>query len=382
MPTRNAPSALPTTLRYMASRLQRRFRGQVDVPDTAAFRSRVDAALAKLAAQVERCDWITLSGAEADWKPAGVLLRAGERVTVLAQGRVYVSRGFDVGFGPQVGLWCRVGNAPVAKVVGNGSNIGSAAGGALQLACKPSGEFADELGNFDPAVPRDPLAGEFSIAVIRWRGEAGQALRAAAEQDAELFGPVLRRSEQPLTPAGWSPLWRLGENEIYRQDGGALCCDTHANAGILRFPARRALTSASTLSWAWCVEQLPSQLAEHIPPTHDYLSIAVEFDNGLDLTWMWSAALPVDTIFQCPLPWWDQRETHWVVRSGTQQLGQWLNEKRDLIADYRRAIGGELPNEIVAVWLIANTAFQRGVGKCQYRGIVLADADGRVVVQA
>lgn len=384
MPTRNAPSALPTTLRFMASRLQRRLRGQVDVPDLAAFRRRVDAAVGKRSAQVESCDWIKLSGAELDWKSAGVSLRPGERVTVLAAGRVYVSRGLDVGFGPQVGLWYRIGDASVAKLLGQGCTIEAGAGGSLQFTSKPSGEFADERGNFDPAIARTPLAGEFAIAVIRWRGDVQQALQSAAAHDGALFGPVVRRSEQTsAAPTGWQYLWRLGDGEVYRaaDDGRALCCDTHADVGIIKFPVRRALTSASTLSWAWCVEQLPSQLAEHIQPTHDYLSIAVEFDNGLDLTWMWSAALPVDTIFQCPLPWWDQRETHWVVRSGTQELGQWLNEKRDLIADYRRAIGGELPREIVAVWLIANTAFQRGVGKCQYRGIVVADADGRVVVQ-
>jgi hypothetical protein len=385
MPIRNAPAALPTTLRFMASRLKRRLRGEVDVPDTAAFRERVDAVLGKLSAQVQRCDWVTLPGNEPDWKPAGIIFSPGERVTVLAHGRVYVSRGLDVGFGPQVGLWYRIGNAPIAKMTGGGCTLDAGNGGALELTCKPSGEFADSRGAFDPAIARTPLAGEFVIAVIRWRDDVAAALESAAQLDQELFGPVMQRARQPVKPpAGWDYLWRLGDGEIYQpdSDGRALCCDTHADVGIIRFPLRRALTSASTLSWAWCVEQLPSQFAEHTQPTHDYLSIAVEFDNGLDLTWMWSAALPIDTIFQCPLPWWDQRETHWVVRSGTQQLGQWLNEKRDLVADYRRAIGGELPQEIVAVWLIANTAFQRGVGKCRYRSIVIADTDGRAVVQA
>ncbi len=385
MPIRNAPSALPTTLRFMASRLKRRFKGEANVPDTAAFRQRVDSVLEKLSNQVKRCDWITVTGSEPGWMPGGVIFTANERVTVLAHGRVYASRGLDVGFGPQVGLWYRIGNAPIAKLMGEGCAIDAGAGGALQLTCKPSGEFADRNGQFDPAIGREALTGEFVVAVIRWRDDEQAALQAAARHDAALFGPVLQRMQQPTRPpAGWDYLWRLGDGEIYRpdSDGRALCCDTHADVGIIQFPVRRTLTSASTLSWAWCVEQLPSELAEHIQPTHDYLSIAVEFDNGLDLTWMWSAALPVATIFQCPLPWWDQRETHWVVRSGTSELGQWLNEKRDLVADYRKAIGGELPHEIVGVWLIANTAFQRGVGKCRYRSISLADADGRVTVQA
>jgi len=143
---------------------------------------------------------------------------------------------------------------------------------------------------------------------------------------------------------------------------------------------RRPLTRESRLRWSWCVDRLPSRLPEHIQPTHDYLSIAVEFDDGRDLTYLWSAALPVDTIFQCPLPWWDRRETHWVVRSGAHELGRWIDEGRDLLADCEQALGGAPPREVVAVWLIAVSAFQRGAGRCRYRGIALEDGSGRVRV--
>jgi len=113
---------------------------------------------------------------------------------------------------------------------------------------------------------------------------------------------------------------------------------------------------------------------EDIVPTHDYLSIAVEFDNGLDLTYMWSAALPEDTIFQCPLAWWDERETHWVVRT-KKDVGRWLSEERSIKKDYERAIGGDVPAKVVQVWLIANSLFQRGTGKCDYRAIRLTDGE-------
>ncbi|MDC6711173.1 DUF3047 domain-containing protein, partial [Leclercia adecarboxylata] len=111
-------------------------------------------------------------------------------------------------------------------------------------------------------------------------------------------------------------------------------------------------------------------------PTHDYLSIAVEFENGLDLTYLWSSSLPVGTHFRCPLPSWDQRETHWVVRSGAAELGRWLDEKRPILEDYRAAIGGPDPARVVAVWLIAVSLFQRDVGDCAYAGIALSNADG------
>jgi hypothetical protein len=52
-----------------------------------------------------------------------------------------------------------------------------------------------------------------------------------------------------------------------------------------------------------------------------YLSIAVEFENGQDLTYYWSAALPEETAYRCPLPWWDRHETHIAMRSGSAGLG-------------------------------------------------------------
>jgi hypothetical protein len=128
------------------------------------------------------------------------------------------------------------------------------------------------------------------------------------------------------------------------------------------------------------VNALPSRIKEDELSSHDYLSIAVEFDNGQDLTYFWSTALPAGTSFRCPLPWWDRHETHQVVRSGAQQLGQWLDEEQPLLADYRRAVGGPPPHRIVGIWLIAVAILQRGRGECDYRKIELRSADGIRVV--
>ncbi|WP_420467935.1 DUF3047 domain-containing protein [Panacagrimonas sp.] len=380
MPIRNAPSQIPTTLRFMGSRLAHRMRGggHVPVPD---FRGRVELAVQALGDEaVLRCDWITVQPGAEPWLDTGLSLPAGQAVSLIADGMVYASRPLDVGFEAKMGLWYRVGDSELAKIVGNASTFYSGKGGALHLTAKPPGEFADRLGAFEPAYPRKPLSGAFTVAVIQWRGDAVAALQVAAKLEPELFEPALQRLQTPVAPPpGWHYLWRLGQGEIFTpqaDDASALCCHTRSDVGILQFPVDRPLTRDSFVSWSWCVEQLPSTLPEHIEPTHDYLSLAVEFDNGLDLTWMWSASLPVDTIFQCPLAWWNERETHWVVRSGTEQLGQWLDERRNLQDDYRKAIGDDLPKRVVAVWLIANTVFQRGEGKCEYRNILLQDASG------
>jgi hypothetical protein len=118
------------------------------------------------------------------------------------------------------------------------------------------------------------------------------------------------------------------------------------------------------------VDELPVDLAEDTLPTHDHMSIAVEFDDGQDITYHWSASLPEGTVYRCPLPNWKARETHVVVRSGRSGLGQWLDEERDLHADYTSIIGGPA-REVVRVWLIAISLLQRGHGRCEYASIRL-----------
>lgn len=378
MPVRNAPHPLPTTLRLMASRLGARWR-QPAAPAPGTLARQVEAAVRGIAGvELQHLD-VPAGG---DWVESGWVLRPGETVSVIAEGRVWLAKALDIGFGPTVGLWYRVGEAPLAKLPGvPGSLYAAAAGGALQFVTKPPGEFASRAGNFEAEPARSPLAGGFRLSLVRWPAAVAESIRAAASVAPELFGPVLQRFEQPATPPpGWHYLWRLGEGEIFRpqESAGGLCCHTAGDVGILQHPVDLPLTPETRLDWDWCVRQLPSALPEHTQPTHDYLSIAVEFDNGLDLTYLWSVSLPVDTIFQCPLPWWDQRETHWVIRSGRERLGQWQHEQRPLWDDYRRAIGETPPARIVAVWLIANSAFQRGVGDCEYRGITLTGAHPEV----
>jgi hypothetical protein len=96
----------------------------------------------------------------------------------------------------------------------------------------------------------------------------------------------------------------------------------------------------------------------------------VEFDDGQDVTYFWSAALPEGTVFRCPLPVWREIETHVVVRRGPRGLGQWSTEERDVYADYRRIVRGPAC-EVVGVWLIANSVLQRGHGRCEYASIRL-----------
>jgi hypothetical protein len=319
---------------------------------------------------------LQVSAADPGWTDTGIVLETGQAVSLLSRGVVWLAREFGIGFEGNVGLWHRIGDGPVERAAGTTTSFVAKRGGSLRLAARSPGAWLEA--SADPNEGGG-LDGGLSVAAIVWREGAADGVAAlAAADESELAAAELQRlGARQDPPAGWEPHWAIGRSDIFHlgagpRGGPAIRCQCKRDAGILKFPLDAPLDATTRLDWSWRVQQLPSAVAENMLPTHDYLSIAVEFDNGLDLTYMWSAALPVGTIFQCPLPWWDQRETHWVVRSGTDQAGVWLDEQRGVLEDYRRAIGPDTPTRIVGVWLIAVSAFQRGTGECAYAEIALS----------
>lgn len=325
----------------------------------------------------------TLSAEGSDWTDTGVSVSAGEEVTLLAQGVFWMSKPLDIRLPPSAALWARIGDGNVFKVTSNATTIVAEGSGRLRLIAAGPGVWENQQGKFlGGEVPVGPQ-GELDVAVLKFKGNAADALQDLAAKVEKPLADQLKEGVDHITnpgtpPENWHYLWRLGDGELYQsaeeQDDACIHCTTHEDVGILQIPAERPLTDTLKLKWDWIAHQLPSTLPEDIEPTHDYLSIAVEFDNGLDLTYMWSAALPEDTIFQCPLAWWDERETHWVIRT-KKDVGKWLSEERSIRRDYERAIGGDVPEKVVQIWLIANSLFQRGTGKCDYRAIRLVDGD-------
>lgn len=388
MPTRSAeaksiraaPKQLPTLLRLAVQQLRRRPSPQKGALPPPAFRRRLKDAVAALGKEVHALHWAELTAGSAHWTMV-TTLPAGSEVTLLAAGEASLSRLLGIGAGPKAALWFRLDGGDARKITGNGHSLSVAHDTPIELIATIPSEFATKEGDFGPEVPRAKVSGKLLAALLVWRRGADAGLAAAARQDPELFACAVQRPERAEPPGDWRYLWRLGEGHIYRRcedAADALCCHTEADVGILQHPVSLPLEDALRLRWQWLAEQLPSALPEHTQPTHDYLSIAVEFDNGLDLTYMWSAGLAIDTVFRCPLNWWDQRETHWVIRNDPKELGHWLSEERRLLADYRAAIGGTPPARVVGVWLIANSLFQRGEGVCRYRNIALLDDADRV----
>jgi hypothetical protein len=190
----------------------------------------------------------------------------------------------------------------------------------------------------------------------------------------QAFSQSPEEQEPWNVPQGWSYVLNVGPPEIYQfgtstEAGKTMEIYTHRNAGILARDVSLANDDDVTISWDWQVDTLPSEVSEEIADTHDYLSVAVLFDNGQDISYVWSSGLEEGKSFRCPLPDWADKETHVVIRSDPSELGQWLSEERNLKADYARYIGGEMPSSITQVWLISNSFFQGGVGKARVANI-------------
>ena len=305
-------------------------------------------------------------------------VREGEEITLLGAGRVVISEELDVWLPPRLCLWARVGGCgPLLNGTQDTHTFTAPRSGALELGLS-QGEWGTEDGELREGAAMALLAsGEIEVVVIRWKTSAAAGLAALTEAlpDSALIGAERDRlGETVAVPEGWSYLWFLGPADIFtaaEHDGRrSIRARTAGDVGILQTPVDLPFGAGTRLSWRWCMRDIPSPVAEDTLPTHDYVSLAVEFDDGQDLTYYWSGALEPETHYRCPLPYWDQRETHIVVRSGAEGLGSWHRETRDLHADYLRAVG-EPPGRIVAVWLIGVSLFQRRSGDVEFADIVL-----------
>jgi Protein of unknown function (DUF3047) len=314
----------------------------------------------------------------APWTSTGIKLKRGDRISLFCAGRAWLETNLAAWVGAHFGLWVRTNaHGPIFR----GSRRSSLtftveAEGELQLANIFPGAWADRTGALaSSARIYDRVAGGFEVLVILWQVDPREGLmRLCADGGpvANEFAAELAALRNPKrTPPGWDNLWEVGDAEAFEITAqGTIQCDIADDAAILQKAVSAPLTPATRLRWSWKVDRLPSQHAENLVANHDYVSLAVEFDNGQDLTYQWSAALEPEYSYRCPISSWRDRETHLVIRSGGGELGRWIDEEREVCRDYQRA-AGKPPARIVAVWLIAVSIFQHGVASAEYRNIEL-----------
>lgn len=325
---------------------------------------------------------LRLQANEAPWHATGLRVKAGQAYSLFANGRVQWSpRDPTLYGGPRQHLCARI--APGGRVVNPTCDTGSFVAdvdGELELGIY-MGVWKNATGDLATSESLyRRLAGSIDVLAIGWCADAATAL--AALDDSGLQPPWISQERARLRaprepPADWTYLLDTGSAGIFTDAVGpsgerVIALDSRDDQGIVCSPVSCELNPNTRLSWRWRVTECPSDVAEDRPQTHDYISIATEFDNGRDLTWIWSSRLTPETHFDCPIHAWTARETHWVVRSGNECLGQWCSEERQVYADVLAAMGTPAAR-IVRVWLIAVSSFQHGTARAEFADIVLSD---------
>jgi hypothetical protein len=338
-----------------------------------------------------------LSADVGPWLDTGLALQPGAKISLIINGKVWLSRAANLSFTAPVSLWAKIGDkGPIFRGPRTTNTVTAVQAGHLYLKNYPGERWLDSSGKYlgEPAALNPDAGGGVNVAIIQWAADVDipAQLKRIAEKSAAATWAVAeidRLNNQQLPPEGWDYIWELKRAEIFSEvavatapnaPAKAIGLNMHDDASIMEKAASFELTPKTTLSWKWKVDKLPSLVAENSLPTHDYMSIAVKFDNGKDLTFFWSRNLPVDTGFYCPLPGWNHREIHVVARSGTAELGQWLSEEKNILDYYQKVVGGPLPKRITHVWIIGVSLFQHLEGQSEFADIALQDGAKKLLV--
>jgi hypothetical protein len=317
-----------------------------------------------------------LKNTDMPWRKIDLELAKDQQVTFLLGGRVWLSREHDIWLEPGTMFNARSeGKRPFYCPMNNTGTMIAAHGGPIEIA-RALAEWKSEAG--DLWTPEDAYkqidVKMYGIALV-WRGDAAAGLKSiAAHGDVGgMLGSEISRLESGRKlPEGWHHFYMAESGAVIFNDigDGQISCHAYKNGGILQRPVSMDLKPGVKLGWRWIVEELPSLQPEDQIITHDYLSVGAEFDDGQDLTYLWSTGLPVGKVFRCPFPRWNPIETHMVIRSGTGELGSWLSEERDLYEDYKTHIGGPAKS-VKRIWLLGIALFQRRLGACRFADIQL-----------
>ncbi|MFB6248532.1 MAG: DUF3047 domain-containing protein [Salinibacter sp.] len=202
-------------------------------------------------------------------------------------------------------------------------------------------------------------------------------------------------------PDGWSPISfsdieAKTTYDLVRADSGTVVrARSNGGASGLATERRIDLTEYPILEWRWKVEGVVEKGNARTKDGDDYAArLYVTFDYedlgvvdqvklaalralGYDevptraLNYVWANRVDRHTILE-------NAYTDWVmmvaVRSGEARAGEWITERRNVLADYRAAFGGD-PPPVNGVALMTDTDNTDGAATAYYGDILFRAAD-------
>ena len=161
----------------------------------------------------------------------------------------------------------------------------------------------------------------------------------------------------PLIPPGWQLKTNAGFPNITFSDQGDQSA-FHFRSDKSSFGLERAVdidpSQLPYLNWRWKVTQLPRGGDFRHSSTDDQAAqVLVAFDDRHIITYLWDTTAPQGTMESASsLPLVHIYAV--VCRSGVNDINQWLQESRNVAADYQHAFG-KAPTHIKGVRLQINS---------------------------
>ena len=155
-------------------------------------------------------------------------------------------------------------------------------------------------------------------------------------------------------PKGWTPYTTLGGRPAYdfviTEDEGrrALRVASHDEHSTIAKELHIDLEATPILEWSWKVVQVPAGADVRKRGTSDLTGHLVvvwprfpEFLRSRLIAYAWGSTEPAGSIERSRKT---GTVTFFILRSGSESLGRWLTERRNVVDDYRR-VYGEQPEE-------------------------------------
>ena len=178
---------------------------------------------------------------------------------------------------------------------------------------------------------------------------------------------------QETVPKGWERSVNAGEAqlELVQDDGKrALRMRSDQASFSLQKKIRIPLRTSPFLVWDWKVTELPKGGDFRHSGTDDQAAqLIIAFSSSHFLSYIWDSTAPKGMIGSASAPLF-KKIFAVVMQSGTQGLGTWITERRNLIDDYKQAYGEE-PEVIEGVRIQINSQHTQSRAESYWHSIVV-----------
>jgi hypothetical protein len=183
-------------------------------------------------------------------------------------------------------------------------------------------------------------------------------------------------------PSGWISWDEKGANRVYsvQEEGGKrfLHADAKGTRDQLGCEHPWSLREFPLLQWQWRAVVFPVNSNEREKSRNDsVLGLYVVFGHWpfiKTIKYVWSDALPAGTTFTSP---YSSTTKIVVVRGGRSRQGTWVNEKRNVLSDYRELYGeGEKTPLTSGIAVLTDSDDTRSHAVGDYTDIQVLSLDG------